>query len=299
MNAWIEGNTLLAQTTLVSLLLACSLQVPFRWGVFSFAGLGAYTIGAYGAAILLLRTGASTWVAIGLASLMACVVCYGFSFLVARLGGLYLGMATIAFDLILTVLVQNGGPLTGKSGMLFGVLGDITSWQIALVCAAACATLAYTERGRLGRQVEAASTDPQLALAMGIKVQSFQRASFAISGLLGGLAGGIGVMIATTVQPSAVGFHLIITALTMITVGGSRSWVGALIGAIIITWLPEVLGVAQEWRLVIFGGVVTLLAVWLPEGILGLLISGIRRARPAPSSKAGAPSALSNGTAAG
>jgi branched-chain amino acid transport system permease protein len=272
MNIWYDANSLLIQATFVSFLLALSLQVSFRWGVFSFAGLGAYTIGAYAAGILFLRASFSTWPAIFAAAALAAIVCYLFAFLMSRLGGLYLGMATIAFDLILAVLAQNGAPLTGTGGMMFGVLGEVSTWQILLICSIAAAGLAWTERGRLGRQVEAVSANPELALAMGIRVVTLRRTSFALSGFLGGLAGGISIMISTTISPAAVGFHLIITALTMIIVGGSRSWLGALIGAVILTWLPELLHVADEWKLVIFGVIVTVLSVWLPEGLLGLWI---------------------------
>jgi len=270
MTAWIDTNALMIQGTFVSFLLALSLQVPFRWGVFSFAGLGAYTIGAYASGILFLRLGVSTWAGIFAGAMLAAVVCYAFAFLVSRLGGLYLGMATIAFDLILAVLALNGAPLTGNGGTLFGVLGEITTAQVLLVSTIVAALLSLTERGRIGRQVEAASADPELALAMGIRVVMLRRISFALSGVLGGLAGGISIMISTTVSPTAVGFHLIITALTMIIVGGTRSWFGALIGAVILTWMPELLHVAKDWKVVIFGLIVTLLAVWLPEGLLGL-----------------------------
>lgn len=278
MTQWFQANELLVQATLVSFLLALSLQVPFRWGVFSFAGLGAYTIAAYTAGILVLRLSLDTWTAILIAAATASLACYLFSFLVSRLGGLYLGMATIAFDLILTVIALNGGKVTGN-GTLFGVLGEIHTWQILAACVIAAAALAFTERGRLGRQVEAASVDPELALAMGIRVVTLRQMSFAISGLVGGLAGGINIIISTTVSPAAVGFHLIITALTMIIVGGARSWLGALIGAVILTWLPELLHVVNQWKLALFGIIVTVLSVWLPDGLLGLFVRLYRRAR--------------------
>lgn len=285
MSDWFAANTLLIQATMVSFLLALSLQVPIRWGVFSFAGLGAYTIGAYTAGILYLQHSVGTWPSILGGVLVAAVACYAFSFLVSRLDGLYLGMATIAFDLILAVIALNGGDLTGGGTGLFGVLGEITTVQILLICIAVAAVLTYTEHGRLGRRVDAASVDPELARAMGIQVVAMRRTSFAISGALGGLAGGINIMVFTTVSPTAVGFHLLITALTMVIIGGRRSWVGVLIGVVLLTWLPEFLHVISEWKLVIFGVVVTLLAVWLPEGLLGLgvkLVRALRRPSPPP-----------------
>lgn len=275
MSTWFGGNELLIQATLVGFLAAASMQVPFRWGVFSFAGIGAYAISAYGAGLLVLHTSVGPWTAIATAAVASALICYLFSFLVQHLGGLYLGMATIAFDLVLVTVAENL-PYTVE-GLLFGVTGGIETWQIVVLCLFVMAGLAYTEHGRLGRRVEAISHDPELALAMGIRLASMRRIAFALSGFVGGLAGGVAIMIFTAVTSHEVGFHMVVTALTMVIIGGLGSWMGALIGAIIVTWLPEMLQATNEWKLVLFGAIVTLMAVWLPQGILGLAKRIIRR----------------------
>jgi len=123
MIGWYEANLVLIEATFLNFLLALSIQVPLRLGVFSFAGVGSYGLGAYTAAILTLRYDVPAFVAIGAAVLLAAVVGYLFSLLVARLNGLYLAMATIAFVLIIAVLATNGGELTGGANGLPGVPG--------------------------------------------------------------------------------------------------------------------------------------------------------------------------------
>lgn len=291
MTAWYDSNIVLIQSTFVGLLTALSLQVPFRFGVFSFAGIGCYGIGAYTTAIIVIRLGWGAPLAMGAGMLLAAVAGYLLSLVLSRLGGLYLGMATIAFDLIVTVVVINGGELTGGPGGLFGAVADVGTGHVVLVSLIAVVLLALTERGRFGRRVEAVREDPELAAAMGVEVRRYRQLAFVISALLGACAGGFNVLLRTTIAPTDIGFSLVTLALTMIIVGGSRSWSGALIGAIIFTWLPSVLEFSGQWQKVIYGVIVALAAVWVPGGLVGVITDAYRswqRSRRAAPGVAGA-----------
>lgn len=270
MNDWYSMNFVLIQTTMTTLLLALSIQVPLRFGVFSFAGVGAFGIGGYGAAIAMIRHEWSTWPAVLVGTAAAGVVVFLLGLVVQRLTGLYMGMATIAFTLIVSVFAVNGGDYTGGASGLFGALGEITMTHIVLVVIAAALFLQWTELRGLGRRIDTVRDDPELAVALGINVAGYRRMSFLVSGLLGGLAGAITTLLRTTITPSEVNFHLVIVALTAIVVGGSRSWIGALIGAVIFVWLPTVLSFVQEWEKVAYGFVVAVAAIYLPNGVLGV-----------------------------
>ncbi len=288
MTGWYYANLVLIQSTFVGLILALSIQVPLRLGVFSFAGVGCYAIGGYAAAIITIHRHWPALLTVVAASLLAAVAALLLALLVHRLGGLYLGMATIAFDLILSVVVTNGGDLTGGPTGLFGAIAEVTMAQIVLGVVVIVVVLAISERGPLGRRVEAVRHDPELAASMGIRVRRYRVASFVVSGLLGGAAGAINTLLRTTIGPTDIGFGLVVLALTMIIVGGARSWLGALIGAVIFTWLPSVLAVVGQWQFIIYGVIVALAAIWVPGGLLGLATDGYRglqqrrRARLAP-----------------
>lgn len=279
MNSWYDANLVLIQATFVNLLLALSIQVPLRAGVFSFAGVGSYGLGAYTAAILTIRYEVSALVSIGAAILLSAVVGYLLSLLVARLNGLYLAMATIAFVLIVSVVAMNGGELTGGAHGLYGAISDLETGGVIAVSAVVVVLLALSERGSTGRRIEAVREDPELAMSMGIPVVSVRRLVFVVSGALGACAGGMNALLRTTVSPEAINFHLIVLALTMIIIGGSRSWAGALIGAVIFTWLPSVLVIAGDWQSLIYGIIVVLAAIFMPTGLLGLGQDTWRRLR--------------------
>jgi branched-chain amino acid transport system permease protein len=290
MSTWYDAHLVLIQATFVSLLLALSIQVPLRMGVFSFAGVGFYGIGAYTSAIMIIEHGWSAPEAIALGMVFAAVGGFVLSLVVQRLDGIYLGMATIAFDLILSVIVVNAGTTTGGPQGLFGALADLSMLDIVIAVVVVLAIIAWTERGKIGRRIEALREDPALAISMGIKVGRMRRMSFVASGLLGGLAGGVNVVVRTTVTPDDIGFPLVVLALTMIIVGGRRSWLGAVIGAVIFTWLPSFLSFVGTWQNIIYGAIVALAAVWIPGGLVGSA-TDIFRAVQARRRRAAAPAA--------
>jgi branched-chain amino acid transport system permease protein len=274
---WYMSNSVVIQATMTTLLLALSIQLPLRMGVFSFAGVGCFGIGGYTAAILFTKFSMGTWPAIAIGTLLAGVLCYLLGLIIHKLSGLYLGMATIAFTLIVAVVATNGGTLTGGASGLFGALGGITNLHVFLLLAVVIIGLAISEFGRFGRKIDTVREDPELAAALGINVTSYRKMTFLASGLIGGLAGAVTTLLRSTITPAEVNFHMVVTVLTVIIIGGSSSWLGALIGAIIITWLPTVLSVVAEWESIIYGFLVALAAIFLPSGILGLAKNLIHR----------------------
>ncbi|MFO7191093.1 MULTISPECIES: branched-chain amino acid ABC transporter permease [Thermocrispum] len=279
MSDWYAMNVVLIQTTLTTLLLALSIQVPIRFGVFSFAGVGAFGIGGYTAAIAMVHLGWTTWPSVALGAVLAGVVVFALGLVVQRLTGLYMGMATIAFTLIVSVVAVNGGELTGGPGGLFGALGEIDTGHILAVVVVVVAVLVWTEAKGMGRRVDTVREDPELATAMGIDVARYRLASFAISGVIGGLAGAITTLLRSTITPAEVNFHMVVLALTAIIVGGARSWLGAFIGAVIFVWLPTVISFVQEWEKVVYGFLVAVAAIYLPNGVLGLIKDLVHRLR--------------------
>jgi branched-chain amino acid transport system permease protein len=298
---WYTSNLLLIQATFTGLLLALSVQLPMRAGVFSFAGVGSYGIGSYLAAILVLQLNLGALEAIALATVAAGVVGLLLGILLQKLNGLYLAMATMAFCLVIGVLAINGGDLTGGSTGLFGVLTDFTSLQLYVIAIVGLVLVALTERGRTGRRIDAVREDPELAASMGINVRLYRVVVFGASAMLGGCAGAMNVLVRTTVSSLDIGFPLIVLALTMIIVGGTRSWKGAAMGAVIFTWLRYFLESTGPWQHIIYGIIIVAAAIYIPGGLHGMASDAWRRRKqrrrqPAPAEDitaegAGAPDA--------
>ncbi|UOY01773.1 branched-chain amino acid ABC transporter permease [Blastococcus sp. PRF04-17] len=285
MSSWYFGNLVLIQATMTGLLMALSVQVPLRMGVFSFAGVGSYGLGAYTAALLTIHLQLGSLQAILLAVVATSVIGLLLGLLIARLAGLYLAMATVAFDLIITVIAINGGTFTGSSTGLYGVLSDFTMPMMFTLTLIALGLVVLSEHGKVGRRVHAVRDDQQLAASVGINVRRYRLTAFVVSGALGGLAGAMNVMVRTTIGPLDIGFHLIVLALTMIIVGGAMSWKGAVIGAVIFTWMPTWLAFVGTWQHLIYGFIVAIAAVLLPRGIHGVFVDltrAIQRRRRKP-----------------
>jgi branched-chain amino acid transport system permease protein len=274
-----DSNVVFIQATFINLLLVFSIQVPLRTGAFSMAGIGCYGIGSYAAAILTTKHDWATWPAIAVAVLVPALVSYALGVVLGRLGGLYLAMATIAFDLIVKVVAFNGGSLTGGAVGLFGALDAVTTLEVFLTAVLVVALLHVSESGRYGRRLEAARDDAQLADAMGVNVARVRRLAFAASGAIAGLAGAFNFLIRSVITPEDITFGLLVAAFTMLIVGGMHSWRGALVGVLIFTWLPEVFQSVSGYMPIVYGVIVTLVAVWAPQGVLGLYQSGVRRLR--------------------
>lgn len=266
---WYASNSIVIEATMTTLLLALSIQLPLRMGVFSFAGVGCFGIGGYTAAILFTRFEFGTWSAVVTGTLLAGVACYLLGLIIQKLDGLYLAMATVAFTLIIAVVATNGGQLTGGASGIFGAVGGIENWHVFILLAVVVAGLAFSEAGPLGRKIDTVREDPELAAALGINVARYRQLTFLASGLIGGLAGSVTTLLRSTITPAEVNFHLIVTALTVIIIGGFGSWIGALIGAIFVTWLPTMVQGIADWEPLIYGALVTLAAIFLPGGVLG------------------------------
>lgn len=289
MSSFYLTNLVLIQATITGLLLALSIQVPIRMGVFSFAGAGAYGFGCYAGAILVLDYEMAALPTIIISGLAAGLIVLVVGLLISKLNGLYLAMATVAFCLIISVVAINGGETTGGSTGRYGVISDFTMGHMFAIGAIALVLVALSERGKLGRRVDAVREDPELAASMGINVRRYRLVAFAVSGVLGGVAGAMNILVRSAVSPLDIGFPLIVLALTMIIVGGSLSWKGAVIGALIFTWLPDLLMVVGEWQELIYGVIVAVAAVLLPRGLYGIYVdtkrSVLRRRRAAATDK--------------
>lgn len=270
MSGWYSAHLILIQQTAILAILAFAFQVVLRSGVFSFAAVGFYAIGAYAAANLSKH-------GVGLAPTLLIIIAasaavgYLLAMPLVRLRGLYLGMVTFAFDQILVVVADNGGKLTGGSVGLFGVSLTVASWVLILLAVLAALLISQLERRSLGRALTVIKVDEQLARSMGVEIVRQRNFIFALSAGLGALSGALNTVTTSSVAPTGFGFDLIVTGLTMAVVGGVTSYLGAVIGAIIVVWFPEVFSFVGSYKSLVYGVIIVLVVVFEPNGVLGLL----------------------------
>lgn len=280
---WLSDNETLIQSALILTLIAFSVQISLRSGMFSLAGVGFYGTGAYLAGRLAVD-GVFAPLAVAAAVAQAAVLGFLLALILGRLRNLYLAMATFAFVLLVQVLALEWESFTGGALGLLGIPVAVSTPVLVLMVALCAAVLIFYERGRTGRMLEALRLDDQLAASVGIAVVRQRTLAFVLSSALGGLAGALSALLFNVFTPAEISFSLIVDVLTMIVIGGTAAWYGSVIGAFVVVWLPEILGFLGEYRPAVQAAVVVVLIIYAPGGAVGLIrrmSAGLSRRRAA------------------
>ncbi len=273
----------LLEQMLIGALLALSVYLPLRCGQLSLATPGFYAIGGTVAALLSTRVPAfagtgptsplpALLLEMGLAALLAGLLAQGIGAVVLRLRGIYLAIATIALVEILRVFNLNL-PFTGGALGIFGIpqpfasasgYAGFTLVLLALVCWL-CERL---EQLRLGRAMAAIRDDELAAASVGIDTARVKLRAFVFSAVLAGLTGALAAHFLNSWNAKLGSFDASITTLAFVVFGGSRTWLGPVIGGLALTALPELLRPVGDLRLIVFGLVILLGPVLFPQGLI-------------------------------
>jgi branched-chain amino acid transport system permease protein len=183
-----------------------------------------------------------------------------------RLSGVYLAMATLGFGEVVRVVVLNleltGGPLG-----LNGIPLQTEWWQVALWLLLTLYVLARLRRSKVGRAFEAIREDEVAARLMGIDVTAYKLLAFVLGAVIAGVAGALNAHLTFFISPGEYGFEKAVDILTMAVLGGTTSPVGPVIGAALLTLLPELLRFLKDFRLAVNGLSLILVVLFLPRGI--------------------------------
>jgi len=198
-----------------------------------------------------------------------------------RLRGPYLALATAGFAEIIRIVINNWESLTrGSRGiaeippMGFGQyrLTSETAWYYLLVVIFLLSTLLACRvvRSHLGRAFIAVRDNEPAASAAGINPFAHKVLAFAMSAFLAGLAGSLFAHYRAYVSPDTFTFTESVAFLSMIVVGGKGTLPGALIGAVALTLVPDLLSFLQDFKMVFHGALLVLCMMFLPRGIISL-----------------------------
>ncbi len=245
-------------------------------GQAALMGLGAYTAG-----LLMVKLHWPWWTALPAALLLAGVVGLGLGLLALRIKGHYLAITTLAVNEIFRLVVLNEEPLTGGPMGLRDIptfelpwLGGSLAAQaypvllvILLLCMAAALAL---YRSRWGRQMRAVRDDELAAEAMGVHSPRIKITAFVLSSLLGALAGCLYVLSTGFISPNNFVIFESIKLVLMTVIGGLGSIGGTVLGAVVVTILPELLRDLKMVYMAVFGISVVIVLLVAPRG-LGVL----------------------------
>ena len=244
-------------------------------GQAAFLGIGAYTSALVTTALAMpfeLGFLAAGLVA-GIASLTLVPI--------TRLRGVYLAVATLGFTIIVHLVILNEEWLTGGSfGLLripwpslgpWSLRGEVPTYYLCLaVLVLTFIALHRLIPSRFGRALQAIMQDEDAARASGINVTYYKSQAFVVAAVITGFAGSLFAHHAHYLNPNDFTFWKSIEILIMVAVGGIASFAGAVVGAFVVVLLPEYLRAVDEFRMVIFGGLLIVFMGLGHSGIAGL-----------------------------
>ena len=252
-------------------------------GMVSFGHAAAFGLGAYGAALLMLQAGWPMPLAFAGAPLVAAACSVVIGFFCVRLSSIYFAMLTLAFAQIAYAIVHQWYDLTGGDNGLLGVwpppwlAPPLRYYYLALLaCGGGVALLALIERAPFGLTLRAARDHARRAEAVGVNVRRHRLVAFVLAGFFGGLAGATFVYLKGSVFPESLTVGVSIQPLVMVLLGGVETLAGAPVGAAVYKLLDTVVTRYTEYWQAVLGGILILLVVAFPRGIVGSLRSARR-----------------------
>jgi branched-chain amino acid transport system permease protein len=295
MNGFLDTYGPLIVSMVMGALLGLSLYLPLMTGQLSLASPGFYALGGYIAAILSTQVFRTTEALFPiplllLEMLISGVVCGIVGVLIGipvlRLRGIYLAIATIAFVEVLRVISLNLD-LTGGAVGIFGIPQPFQTpieylWIVIPLLAISMLLLYRLEKIKVGRAFIAIREDELAAGAMGINPTYYKVLAFVLGAVLAGVTGAISAHFLNTWNARQGTFDASIIYLASVLIGGTRTFIGPVLGGMVFTALPEVLRAIADvpnlpiWlaqflrdgRLIIFGFLIVIGTIFFPQGLV-------------------------------
>ncbi len=261
-------------------------------GQISLGHAGFFGLGAYGSAILAARYGWPPLLSLSISVFAVSAIAWIIGKPVLRLKGHYLAMATLGLGIIVSVvLATEDGVTGGPDGMAVPPLAiaslvlqgeKLWYWIVAAVLLATvwlALNLIDSPRGRAWRALHGSEI---AAGAVGIDPARHKLTAFVLSAALAALAGALTAHYSGFITPAKSSFLHSIELVTMVVFGGMASTFGAVVGAAILTTLPQLLTVFKEYEMVMLGAVMMLTMIFMPQGLVPTLEKALAAARRKP-----------------
>lgn len=253
-------------------------------GQLSLGHAAFYGIGAYTSALFNLNLGVPFWEGMILAGGMAALIGFLLGYVTLRVRGHCFVLITIAFAEIFKLIHFNWVELThGQMGLSdihppairIPGLGEMVFsskaqyYYLALVLVAV--TIYVSSRlvhSRLGRAFVGIRENEMLAESVGIDPFKYSMVAFVVGAFFAGIAGSFYAHYITFISPDLFSFSVTTTMIVMLVMGGKGTVVGPIVGAVIFTLLPEYLRIAEKLRLPIFGLILLVGIMYMPQGLI-------------------------------
>lgn len=238
-------------------------------GMFSLGQASFMAVGAYGAGVLAVKFGLPLIPALLIAILAGLFFGLVVGLPAIRLRRDYIALVTFGFGEAIIAILNNTASVTGGAMGLVGI-PQRTTLPVALLGAVIATVLVRNFKySRFGRQCIAVKNDELAAGAMGIPVNRVKLIAFLFAAALTAIAGAFYGFYTTYVDPSLFRWTTSAEWIIIVFLGGINSLTGAIVAAVFLTGLPEILRSAAEWRIVIYSAIVLIIINFRPSGIFG------------------------------
>ena len=251
-------------------------------GYVNFGTPAFFAMGAYTAVVLILWAKAPLLILLVVGGLVAALLGLGIGYLTLRLRGVFFSIATLALSIVLQTIIVNWEYVGGSRGLSVirpagPPFGNYVKFLFVVMVALAVVSVLvarFIERSRIGRGLAALRDNEEAAECMGVPTLRLKLFATTVSGFLLGVAGAPFPYYVTFIEPnSAFALDYAVNALAMPMIGGTTSWVGPVIGAVLLGTAQQLatVTISSEMNLFIVGVVLVAFVVLAPEGILGLV----------------------------
>ena len=264
----------------INTMLAIALNLLLGYaGQISLGHAGFFGLGAYLSGIMTTTFSLNPWLAMPVAAILVGFLAFLIGFPVLKLKGHYLAMATLGLGIIFFITFNEtyewtGGP-SGLSGIPYLELGGISFdsdvknyyliWAVTLAVMLFSLNLANS---RVGRALRAVHDSEVAAQVLGVNARLLKVQIFALSAIISSLAGSLYAHTMTFISPTSFGFNFSVELLTMVVIGGLGSIYGSFLGAALLTLLPEILRGAHDYDIIIYGGLLMVMVMYMPGGLV-------------------------------
>lgn len=259
-------------------------------GLISLGHAAFWGIGAYISALTAVKLAFPFWLAALCAVGGTAIVSFLIGIPMLKLRGHYLALATLGFNVVVEIIARNWVPVTGGTNGVTGIPSpnffglslesSLSHFYLLLITLALASLVAYKIRhSHFGRAMIAVRDEEMAAGTSGVNVTRLKTYAFVLGGLFAGLAGSLYAHTWTYIAPTEFSVVHSITFLSMLIVGGEGTIPGAILGAVLLTFLPEWFRFLGHAYLAFFGIMMLLILVFMPGGVVGVM-NKIRLATP-------------------
>lgn len=267
---------------LVNVILVVSFRLITTTGGWSLAHIPMMGTGAYATALMTAETGFPFWISMPLAGITAGLVGLIISYPLVRTKGFSFFVASFAAGEALRLCwIRFRVPFGGHKGIgnipppesisTLDFSEAIPYYFMSLLVTVVCLLIMYRiDRSRIGDTMKAIESQDNLSKSIGINITKYKMLAFAIGSFFAGIAGVILSHRMWAIEPHQFGFVTTLYLLVWVVFGGTHTFSGPIIGVVSLTILGEILRPLAEWLPMIYGAVIILTLIFLPDGLEGL-----------------------------